>query len=393
MKKTSMRFMALVAAVLPMLMLGSCDDKEEVKPIEPKEEGTEYTPDEAYIRQAWMIYDSIGTMVDTKYGRILDESTPTIRSIGKDNLQDAKEHFLNVLCPPDAKVSADGDDMTVPLNDTLGVEKNKLIFKAVNDGSTLARVTLEKPIGIEKFLTELDYRAKSSDIYSVIDNNCPFQEGRIYYHNNHNYLCLRIPARGDYGILVSDVSLDGKEVEIKSNTERASAKATANYPDTGVFAEIQDILEKQNSLELWQKLAATTSCVRPNEKDSVDFGNLSVSDFKKRIYWTSVLPNDNEDIRTWSLFEGQKDDVEPGFDDEKGSFWFIEHTCRYELSAYAFYFGQTENGMPGALEQWNIYRLASPNCSCFRDIVDLSPSIDSFERNELVENNAGNIKE
>ena len=179
-----MRFMALVAAVLPMLMLGSCDDKEEVKPIEPKEEGTEYTPDEAYIRQAWMIYDSTGTMVDTKYGKILDESTPTIRSIGKDNLQDAKEHFLNVLCPPDAKVSADGDDMTVPLNDTLGVEKNKLIFKVVNDGSILARVTLEKPIGIEEFLTELDYRAKSSDIYSAIDNNCPFQEGRIYYHTN-----------------------------------------------------------------------------------------------------------------------------------------------------------------------------------------------------------------
>ena len=375
-----MRFMALVAAVLPMLMLGSCDDKEEVKPIEPKEEGTEYTPDEAYIRQAWMIYDSTGTMVDTKYGRILDESTPTIRSIGKDNLQDAKEHFLNVLCPPDAKVSADGDDMTVPLNDTLGVEKNKLIFKVVNDGSILARVTLEKPIGIEEFLTELDYRAKSSDIYSAIDNNCPFQEGRIYYHNNHNYLCLRAPASGEYGILVSDIN---NYQSINTKLEAESAKATADYPDACVFAEIQKILKDENSPVLWQRLAATTSVQSPHSTDEVKFGVSSIPEFKKRIYWTSVTPNDNADIRTWSFVNGNCGDVTPR-----------DTTRSWVLSAYEFYCGQTViEKMLGKPASWRVYRLATPYNHYTEYVTDQCPSIDSFERNELVENNAGNIKE
>ena len=377
-----MRIMALVAAVLPMLMLSSCDDDEEIKPIEPKEEEKEFSPDEAYIHGSWMVYDSTGTMVDTKYGRILDESTPTVRSMGMDDLQEAKEHFMNVLCPPNVKVSEDGDDMTASLKDTLGVEQNKLIFKAVNDGSILARVTLEKPIGIEKILTELDYCPKSSDIYSAIDNNCPFHEGRIYYHNGHNYLCIRTPANGNYGILVSDVN---KYQIIETNTEAGSTKATANYPDTGVFAEIQKILKDENSPELWQRLAATTSAQSPHSTDEVKFGVSSVPEFKGRIYWTSVTPNDNEDIVTWSLVKGNCGDVEPGY--------WIDDTYRWVLSAYSFSFSQTwiqkMMGLPGS---WHIYRLATPYVNYTQYATDWNPSIDSFERNELVEQNVGQIK-
>ena len=378
-----MRIMALVAAVLPMLMLSSCDDDEEIKPIEPKEEEKEFSPDEAYIRQAWMVYDSTGTMVDTKYGRIVDGSTPTVRSMGMDDLQEAKEHFLQVLCPPDVKVSEDGDDMTASLIDTLGVEQNKLIFKAVNDGSILARVTLEKPIGIEKILTELDYCPKNSDIYSAIDNNCPFHEGRIYYHNGHNYLCIRTPANGNYGILVSDVNDYHK---ISTNTEKGSTKATANYPDTSVFGEIQNILKNENSPELWQRLAATTSAQSPHSTDEVKFGVSSVPEFKGRIYWTSVTPNDNEDIRTWSLVNGNCGDVEPGY------YFWSDDTYRYVLSAYEFFFSLTWLDELLGNSGWHIYRLATPYSNYTQYATDWNPSIDSFERNELVEQNVGQIK-
>lgn len=329
----SMKLFKLLAIALPVALFASCFKAD-------PDEGliSQFISDgEKYILESWINYDAVGNMAGSVYGIAIDESNPTVRVIYVKNLQEAQNHFRYILAPHDAKVIADGDNMTVQLTDTEGNVKNNLFFNAVNDGKILARVTLEKEVGVEQFVTEFHYMIEGDGSeYKIIGGDCPFQEGNIYKHSTdgRHYLCMCLPSSDGTGLLVGDINF---YKIIETNTKRGSEQECVNMPRHDIFDRIWTILNKKldavGSALYWQRLCATSGKYVYNKEKKIYEYKLvtsSVPDFKTRVYWVNEMPNDDEDITIYNLVNGCLGALEPGY-------WW-DDTYEWVLNAYKFYY-------------------------------------------------------
>lgn len=370
----SMRFIKLMGIALSVALFASCSK-------DGPEEGhiSQFILDgEKYIQESWVHYDADGNMAGSVYGIVIDKSNPTVLAIGVDNLQKAQDHFRYFLAPHDAKVIVDGDNMTVQLTDTKGNVKNNLFFDAVNDGKILARVTLEKKVGVEQFVTEFNYVNKGDNsMFQIIGGDCPFQEGCIYKHSTdgRHYLCMCLPTSEGPGLLVGDVN---NYYKISTNWKRDSEQECVNMPRHDIFDQIWTILNKKTdavgSALYWQRLCATAGYY---DKNGVyQLVSTSVPDFKTRVYWVNEMPNDNENITIYNLVKGCLGSIEPGY------YPWSKDTYEYVMNAYKFYYN-TSGGL--TIERCTTLEIWS---SLWKD---KEPAISTFSRDLSVEKMAESI--
>lgn len=358
MKKNFLKMVALMAVALPMAMLTSCDNEEEIKPGQKEHEN--HFPDESgWITNRIVTIDEEGSVFHG-YGQKLDESEPTVLYVGADDLEDAKNGFIVNLAPAGSPLDVKGDNMTLTLTDTLGHVKNKIFFTAVNDGKILAKVTWERELGIENYVTELRYISKSLWPENAASTS-PFVPGRIYKHNNDNYVCFRSIGYGEPAILFR---VANKKVFHGGGwfSKVLAEEAVEDYPCRSTFTYVYNQLQSTSAgSQFKQKL---TACA----------GLKNIKDWINKDYWTCDVKSYDE-VYVANLATGKItcEDLYCGiFYDES---WYWE--------SFGYFAKLNDKG--------EVYMRQDCGENQHEDARDYKPTLDSFERNLEMEQIAQSI--
>lgn len=316
MKKNFIKFVVLLAVALPMTMMTSCKDDE--NDVKPNSEQTKFQIDDGeYIKKHWLEYDEDGSIEGPAIGTVLEAAEPTVVYVGVDDLKDAQFHFRSTVAPPFAVTTENNGNMESVLKDSLGKEINRLNFTVVNDGKVLAKVKAQKPLGIEKYITEIRYTDKSLWPENALNNNLPFRPGRMYKYNGNTFVCISTPGYGREGLLIRDMR-NYRHISTISNSQ--SEAFTANYPNLNRAKQISKELNNTVSgSRLWQMFCATA-------------GQKDLKEFKKREYWTSTV--DGENITVINLVTAQDHWVKTESDEI--IIWHT-NTKDWTMEAYKFY--------------------------------------------------------
>lgn len=322
MKKNSIKFLALLAVALPMVMLSSCsDDDDDNKKTENKENTIKATDlkidGETYVKNNWLKYDEDGNVDGIGIGVAFNESEPTVAYVGVDDYNDAQMHFQSSVKPVNAKSVKNGDNIDAVLVDTLGNEQNRLHFTKIDDGNVIAKVKLDKNIGIERYITEIRYIPTSLWPENAAADS-PFKVNCIYTYGGKNYVCVRPFGYGKDGLLVCDKN---NYKDLVSYFHFITEMKTANYPNLNTCLQIaKELSSTVSGPQLWQKL-----CVSANQ--------TNLKEFKKREYWTSTV---NDDQITVICFDRPENNYFLTTQSDVFLFW-QDDTYSWELSVYKFY--------------------------------------------------------
>lgn len=318
MKKNFMKFMALLAVALPLTMTTSCksDESDDIKPGE--EQSTFQIDDGEYIKKHWLQYDEDGTVEGPAIGTVLDTAEPTVVYVGVTGLSEARIHFgFNVIPPLAALDEKSNGDIESVLRDSLGKEINRLNFTVVNDGKVLAKVKAQKPLGVEKYITEIRYIDKALWPENALNNSLPFRPGRMYKYKGNTYVCISTPGYGREGLLIRDM----RNYRHISTISHAQSEAwTADYPNVNRAKQIsRELNNTVSGSRLWQMFCATA-------------GQKDLKEFKKRQYWTSTV--DGDKITIINLVTAQDHWLKTETD---AFFIWHDKTYSWTMEAYKFY--------------------------------------------------------
>ena len=375
MKKNFIKFMALMAVALPMVFLSSCSDDDDDKKNNGNNQNTEQTIKEVdikmdgvnFVKKNWLKYDDNDNVIGVAIGKAVYEAEPTVVYVGVEDLRDAIVHFNSAVKPANAVLKVVNGNWEAILVDTLGNEQNRIHFDKEDDGKGLAKVYLDKKIGIESYISEIRYIPTSLWPENALGSNSPFRAGCAYTFKGKNYVCLRTNGYGKDGLLVSDIN---NYTWLQCLYAWTAERNTANYPNLNTCKEIcKELSSTVSGSRYWQLLCACA-------------GQTDLKKFKTREYWTCTTSgSDICVINLASNSDGKFVETLGGDSDQHLLMITLKSYWSWELYVYRFNVNEK-----GEVSVWK-----SNNGIWLDKVTDRTPKASEFVRNEKIEQESGKI--
>lgn len=137
-----------------------------------------------------------------RHGKVLNEATPTIRYIGVESLEEAKNYFkVSIALLPKEE---DVDNWTFA--NIIDIDDCYLEFAESQASGEIARVTIDCP-ELKSIITDIIFIPRS--LWPENDRSSPFQYGSVWVEDNVDikkstiYICVRPCAYGQKGIMLT----------------------------------------------------------------------------------------------------------------------------------------------------------------------------------------------
>ena len=136
-----------------------------------------------------------------RHGKVLNETTPTVRYIGVESLEEAKNYFkMSIALPP----QEDADNWR--FTDFVEIADCRLEFTESQTSDEIARLAIDCP-ELKNVMTELVFIPRS--LWPENDASSPFQYGSVWMKDNGFiwnkivYICVRPCGYGQKGIMLT----------------------------------------------------------------------------------------------------------------------------------------------------------------------------------------------
>lgn len=317
------KFFILMALALPLTMMTSCkkDVNENVTEKQEKPgENSKRIDGIEYMKAKLYTYDENGNVDGVNIGKFVMKNEPTTAYLGVDTQEDAQRRACSLFPQGSAKI--EGNNIVFTLTDTLGVKQGCAYYTSSYLGDSFGMLTFDESLGVDKnLITSIKFIDKTLWPENAPAGSTGFKAGKIYKYNGtiktcmardidaktSCFICTREPANGERGILFIDFD---KSTSFDSCSESRSEEYTTNFPSEHWMSELAKDMSGANVL-YWQQIAAIT--------------NTTVSNVKKRWYFTHEVENGDDDIKLYCLGTRSSYWYNPPF-------WPLDDRPKYQLS-------------------------------------------------------------